>query len=149
MARVDEFVVDSIRFIDNLMDALERKGRTSWCPMNGGDYINVTDCISAKWDEWEKFDADNILDLEVSIDHFWTPILEDNFPSLEVEKLRESKKYFIEKWMNGGSFYESLCEALTNADSDNIKKLYQGFPKVVEGYVVYSTGKSYPEWLSN
>lgn len=65
------------------------------------------------------------------------------------ETLKEKRAYFEDKWNYGGGFYKKLCETLLEADKNNIIKLYQGFPKLVEGYVAYSYGKEYSEWVSS
>lgn len=63
------------------------------------------------------------------------------------ERMAEDKKQFEWDMDNGGSFKKSLIDSMMRADSNNIQKLYKGFPDLVNGYVAYSHNMDWDTFL--
>lgn len=62
----------------------------------------------------------------------------------EKEALKED---FLRKLDYGGSFFKSIANAITIADSENLGKLYKAYPELVDGYVIYVRDMTYSEYI--
>lgn len=47
----------------------------------------------------------------------------------------------------GGSFMKTICKAISLADVNNLEKLYKAFPDLVNGYIGYTYGKTWGEFI--
>lgn len=63
------------------------------------------------------------------------------------EKRKELKEDFLMKLDYGGSFFKSIANAITIADSENLGKLYKAFPELVDGYTIYIRNMTYSEYM--
>ena len=72
----------------------------------------------------------------------------DEVPECDGCKLAKSRLYFEIKWNSGGSFYHNLCEAIAVSDANNLVNLHKSFPELTEGYISYSQGKTWGEFLA-
>jgi hypothetical protein len=54
-----------------------------------------------------------------------------------------TKKYFLQKWNDGGGFFKLLCDTITASDYENMDKLYESYPELVDGYCMYHLGVLY------
>lgn len=66
---------------------------------------------------------------------------------LNAEEKESLKKDFLMKLDYGGSFFKSIANAITIADSENLAKLYKAYPELVDGYTVYIRDMSYNEYM--
>lgn len=63
-------------------------------------------------------------------------------------ELAELRFYFEDRWSNGGSLMRKLCETIVVADLENLGHIYKAFPKLVDGYWVYATGKTWTDRIN-
>jgi hypothetical protein len=61
-------------------------------------------------------------------------------------KLAKSREYFEDRWANGGGFTSGLCNVITKADCDNLRRLHKAYPELVEGYISYGMGQTWEEF---
>ena len=148
--KIDSFAIASIRYIDTLVENLEREGHIDTRGANNRGYVTVDVCIEQNWEEWLEFDDNNSLDLEFndSIKSFWRPILMNRFPSERYARIKDKGEGFASFYeRKKAGFFKHICDAITMADMENMKDLYKGFPELVEGYIAYTYGKEYSEWV--
>lgn len=62
------------------------------------------------------------------------------------EQLQQDIKDFEWDWNNGGSFRQTICKAITIADSNNLQLLHKAFPKLVNGFVGYAHGMDWEDF---
>jgi hypothetical protein len=61
-------------------------------------------------------------------------------------KLAKAREYFEDRWNNGGGFISGLCNVITKADCENLRKLHKAYPELVEGYISYGMGQTWEEF---
>lgn len=73
---------------------------------------------------------------------YWTRALAKSFGDMA-----ERRKYFEDRWHNGGGFMNKICETLVVADLGNIAKLHKGFPELTDAYCCWSGGRHYADFM--
>jgi hypothetical protein len=112
--------------------------------------LELENVILGHWNHWEIGIAEGLKDdtYDDLIANYWTPILSKVYSTSErTLKLMELREKFEYQWGNGGSFMRGICESLTKADNENLVRLHNGFPELTEGYISYSQGKTWEEFM--